>query len=382
LKKLFFLSLTLFVFKIAVAEPKSVRWTYKDDKNAEIHHVLAKIKGLTGIELSANQFMMVEDRNLATSRYTLLVQVAGGVPRRGLSIRIWTSLKTGEAIQIEARVESEAPKNVMAQLKSVLRLSSEQTMQVARATLAKHEDRLMKDVTFTNEWHDHNLVRVVTVKARRGIHTITISMSTQKVISHAYKEYPTSEEFSIPVQIYPIYEEVEGAPGKTLPRAASSLRYLKTSALRGGTNPFAELQTQRYLYDKYDPLLGLTVEGRKNGFWAMSYIKMLAAEIQSKMSKTNNSFENGVILQGRYATVNLHPAVAQKFNLKFTPAASAQFLPMWQEVAEGWEMIPSSAILGKPIMSLEEAWNRPAHRLANHDTATYINDGFDEMQVY
>jgi hypothetical protein len=45
-------------------------------------------------------------------------------------------------------------------------------------------------------------------------------------------------------------------------------------------------------------------------------------------------------------------------------------------------MVPSLAYAGKPLFSVDEAWNRPAQRLPDHDPAQYLNDGFDEIQVY
>jgi hypothetical protein len=38
--------------------------------------------------------------------------------------------------------------------------------------------------------------------------------------------------------------------------------------------------------------------------------------------------------------------------------------------------------LGRPMQSFEEAYQRPARRLADHNPTEYINDGFDELQVY
>lgn len=70
----------------------------------------------------------------------------------------------------------------------------------------------------------------------------------------------------------------------------------------------------------------------------------------------------------------------------FATSFSPQLKPDWKQVSvngeEAWEFIPYSSYLGKPLYSIEEAAERPATRLPDHNAAQYMNEGFDELQVY
>ncbi len=402
----FFTTAAAFVALTAPAAPQDVRWTGQDDTNPDFAHVLDVIRTKTNpsLSLSQNDFILLEDRDLATSHFTMLGETAGKVPMRGKVLRIWTSRTTGETIQIEARLDAPPPKAAMAALMTnggASPLTSRETVDLARNVVSTHlDDRRMGDVSWKDYWENNTLVRVVKVKAAHGTHTVTLSLLEKRVLDQKYEEFPQDDdggpgavpgqgvgEYSIPVQIYPIYEEVESTK-EILPRVASELRYIRSSVPRPASDPYAALRTQRYLDSKQDPILGLTIEGRKQGLWAMSFLKQTAWSIFLGLPLTDNTFsgKNGVALEGRYATVSLHPKVITAFKgIKFTPAISPVFKPDWVAQAEdpnAQEMIPTSSLHGKPVSSPEEALSRPAQRLPDHDPATYINDGFDELQIY
>src|SRR5690606_17309884 len=63
---------------------------------------------------------------------------------------------------------------------------------------------------------------------------------------------------------------------------------------------------------------------------------------------------------------------------------AAHFYPKWVEDAtlQEWEMIPGAAYFGLPMADSLSALNRSALRHPQHDPVTYINNGFDEVQVY
>jgi len=371
----------------AIAAPKFVRWTGEQDKNSDLSHVLDVIRAKTGLALSLTDLMLLEDRALATSHFTMLLQTAAKIPIRFQNIRIWTSPSSGEVIQVEARVDEPPPSNrVRFELRNSF-LSSARTMELLRSAVLNHpDDREMRSVDWMDYWEKNALIRVVKAKGRRGTHTIIISLAQKTVSQYSYQEYPQADELSIAAQIYPIYEEVEDE-GTLLPRVASELRYIKSKTAQPSADPYLALLSQRYPGKKSDPVLGLTVEGRKQGLWAMSYVRSQAAALLAQVPLSPNTFDSGkVVLEGRYATINLHPNVPAQFqNLSFTPQRSAQFKPDWKPMPENpeeWEMLPGSGVLGRPIASAEEAWNRPARRLPDHDPSSYINDGFDELQVY
>lgn len=377
------------------AAPETVRWTGKDDKNATLVHVLEVIRNKTGVELSQADFMLVETRKLATSQYLMLAQTSGGIPVNGLSVRIWTALNTGEVIQVEARIDGNPPAPKWSVRSAQKALSSELTMQLVRSALKNTEDPFIRKINWQDMYDNGQLVRLVKISGKRGKHRIWVGVEKKNILKQTYEEFPqadfsTEKLFSIPVQVYPIYEEVEGedhATSQTLPRIKSELRYLnKQVRVIRGENPLAPLKERRYYDYKFDPLLGLTAEGREQGYWAMSYLKDQAEKLFAELPVMENSFSNGgVILEGKYATVSLYPEIAKLPKLAFTPSPSAKFMPTFApipETPENEEMIPSLAIYGRPISSLEEAWNRPARRLADNDPVSYLNDGFDEIQVY
>lgn len=384
-----------FVFgAIAIAAPQTVRWTGKEDKNANLVHVLDVIRSKTGVELSQSNFMLVESRKLATSHFLMLAQTVGGMPIRGLSVRLWTSLTKGETIQIEATVDG-APAASGWTVKSVrAALSSTDTMELVRQVLKGTEDPSIRKISWTDMWEKGQVVRVVKVNSKRGKHRLVIGVEGKKLLDQAYEEFPQSDRvsensFSLPVQVYPIYEEPEGEilNQTLLPRISSELRYLNKSirvSLNG--DPLASLKNQRYIDSLFDPLKGLTLEGRQKGFWSMGYIRDQAEKLFSALPVVENSFNNGgVFLEGKYATVGLYPEVAKLPKLNFSPAISTHFRAEYVSMAEnpdGEEMIPAMAVYGRPLKSFDEAWNRSARKLEDNDPVSYLNDGFDEVQVY
>jgi len=377
------------------SNPQSVRWTGEEDKNSNLVHILEVIRNKTGVELSQANLMLVESRKLATSHYVMLAQTSGGIPLSGLSLRIWTSLSNGDAIQVEARVDGNVPLPTWSVRSAQEALGSESTMALVRRAIKNTDDPFVRKIKWQDMYDSGKLVRVVRLSGKRGKHKIIIGIAEKKVLKQSYEEFPQADlssinYFNVPVQIYPIYEEAEGEEhnqSATLPRVASELRYL-TRQIRviRGEDPLTLLKTKHYLDDMLDPLRGLTVEGREKGYWSMAYIKDQAEKLFSDLPQMENSFVNGgVILEGKYATVSLYPEIAKLPKLAFVPAPSAHFKPSFVPVPDNpdrEEMIPSVAIYGKPIMSLEEAWNRPARRLTDNDPVSYLNDGFDEIQVY
>lgn len=391
--------LGLLVSTQAFAAAKYVRWTGQEDPNAQLDHVLEVLSVKTSVAIKSGDFTLYEDRDLATSHFQNFAQKAAGVPLKGRMLRLWTDLKTGKLIQAEAHVEDESVvDSIRLQLFRLARsaddlnqaIPADQTMKIIRAAIAKTDDRLIQDVKYEDQWDQNRLVRSVKVKSRRGVHKLAISLLTQKVVAQSYSEFPQSDlaqdEFSLKASVFPIYEEVEGT-GKILKPVESELKYIHTVVSKPVADPYASMRSRKYLEAQYDPVLGETEEGRKEGYWAMSYLKREAAKIRAGMQSQENTYANGVILDGRYATISLHPAVTDKFKgLDFQPQSSVQFHPDWRQTfVEGgvaWEMVPTAAFLGKPITSAEEAAARPSRRLKDHDPVSYINDGFDELQVY
>jgi len=384
----------LLVNAVSIAQPQTVRWTGIEDKNSNLVHILDVIKSKTGIELSAADFMLVESRKLATSHYLMLAQTSGGLPLRGLSLRVWTSLANSETIQVEARIDATPNTSGWSAKAARAAISSTETMEIVRAALKNTDDPFIRKIKWQDMWEKGQVVRVVKVNGKRGKSTIVIGLVSKKVTAQSYEEFPQADlastgDFSIPVRVYPIYEVAEGddVNPTLLPRISSELKYLNRKIhVSTGGDPLAALKKQHYLDNMFDPLKGLTLEGREKGYWAMAYIKDQAEQLISALPTLDNSFENGgVFLEGKYATVSLYPEAAKFPKINFTPFLSAHFRPEFVPMvdnSEHEEMIPATAIYGRPLSYPEEAWNRIAQKLPDNDPATYLNDGFDEIQVY
>lgn len=385
-------SLAFLICAVGVAETKSVRWTGFDDKDASFARVLETLNSKTGFSLAAKDFKKIEERDLATSHYVYYAQVGNNVPLRRKSLQLWTERSNGQLIQAEATVDTPLAAEVLHRLAANSFLSSQATMRIVQNVVKTHlDDKAIRQVEWNDYWDNAQLIRAVTVKGKRGTHHIEIAINDGRLLSQTYEEFPQAntagEEFSIPVKVFPIYEEVEDQGGHLLPRIDSELGYVYKKVAAPDAKAYDAMKTQRYLDTKYDPLLGLTEDGRKAGFWSMAFLKDQAAALFQSLPLVDNTFDKGsVVLEGRYASINLEPKVPQAFKgLNFTPGVSSTFQPVYAPVAGqpgSEEMIPSTSLRGKPLANAAEALARPARRLPDHNAVSYLNDGFDEMQVY
>ncbi len=388
-----FLPLLLLSTLTLAAPPAThdARWTEKEDSNGELTHILQHLHTELGFTVGAADLILFEDRELATSHFQQWTQAAAGVPVHGNGLRIWTDRKSGATIQVEARLTDPAelkPLEHQFRAMTPARLASPALKSLVRTAIASHEDaRVQGWKSWKLEWRDGALVWVANVRARRGVHTVLVSPERGRVVGHRYTPFAQGE-FSLPARVYPIYEEVEGQPGTTLERVDASLKYLNTRVPVANDDVFGELRKKSYLEDTFDTVLGSTPSGQQQGFWSMLTVKADAAAIRGALPTRKNNFSSGgVLLDGRYATVSIHPnAIATLSGINFTSGWSAQLLPIWQPTTfngqDTYEMVPTGSRLGRPLLSKQDAYTRLAHRLANHDPATYLNDGFDEVQVY
>jgi hypothetical protein len=386
----------------AFAGQKSARWTAADDANGDLAHVVSVLNSKTGLQLQVSDFVSIEDLDLATSHFKYLAQAAAGVVIKGMSLRTWTDLKTGATIQVEALVD-DGKDNIAGRFRAHAGVTPtalinsqavrEGAMKLVRQALKGSDDSRIRSLDFRDVWVNGDLVREFTVKAAHGTHRISVSLAGLKLLNKNYEQYPQADaEYSAPIDIFQIYEETNDISQK-LDRIPSVLKYLYSKAVRVDTNPYVSMQDRQYTDVEFDPVLGMTDAGRAQGFWSMTYLKREALAIRATLPETDNFFnpdgsaatDKGVILEGRYATINLNPDAVAKFGpqLDFTPGVSAQMRPNWIENADGSsQMIPQSTFLGRPLASIADIVGRPARRLPDHDPATYLKDGFDEMQVY
>jgi hypothetical protein len=376
------------VFTSQLYAADTIRWTTENDSDGNFFHVLEVLKQKTGVDYSPDNFLLEDDRDLAFSHYRRYVQVKDNFPIHQKSLRIWTELKSDKTIQVEANLESPSNFSQFESLKNAVKptLTSEKTMALVHSALkAEIDSKKINGISWKDEWKNGQLRRFVKVRGNLGYHLLEISLNSKKVISHEYREFPQEDEFSLDALVFPVYEETDWH--NFTQRVPSKLLHLFRHVPAGGDDIYSPLQTEHFYGATFDPSLGLSPAGRAKGFWSMAYVKDEAAKIRAGLPMVPNDFAHGILLQGRYATVNIHPDALTKFGpWDFTPVHSTALFPKWIPATYNGqpdsEMVPSQAYQNKPIFSAEEVLNRPARRLPDHDPRQYMSDGFDEIQVY
>ncbi len=382
---------------------QSTRWTGAEDSEAHLEHVVSVINQKLNLNVQAADFQMIEERDLATSHFQTYFQIAGGIPLRGASLRLWLDPQNQKAIQIEAFVEDTPPAT-----KTFLSLGHHQILRqltkgkdpltiVRKWLRVNAEDKKIRSIKSTYYWMNAKLVREFTVKARLGTHQFLIDVQNNKLLKHQYQEFPNSdisEEFKVPARVYPIYDFADSDDGTQLIQQdlmPTNLKYLKSQYTQINEDPYSVLRNRKYTDAFADSFMATTAAGQAQGYWSSAMIKEQARSIIQGLRKTDNSFSNnGVVLDGRYATVSIHPDFVKSLGdqLPFAMKHSAQLHMSWNSVSTGdngeeqYEMIPGSGYLGKPLKNLADAWNRPAIQDPDNNPLTYLKQGFDEVQVY
>ncbi len=391
------LCLSFLIVPLSFAETYQKRFTFKDTNDASIETLLQVINHDTGLEFTAADFFSLEDRDLATSHYKMLMQTVAGVPVSGMSIRVWSDRKNGDLVQAEIALDTTAKTNSssMARKFSAARFNTkslgsarlgQHAFQMARAIVKNHpDDNTIHGFKSMDSWINGDLVRTVTIRGRRGEHTINISLFKNTVISSKYSEFPQADAdqfIDIDAKIYPIYEEAETSK-VILPRIMSKLKYVKTQIADVSSDPYVVLRSQKYADTMNDAFLAETALGQAAGYWSTPMVKRKAYALANTFPKKANAFESGLMLEGLYTSINYHPSALQGFpNIPFKLTPSSKFYPIYVETEAGVELIPGSGLKGKLINSPDEVLNRVARRLPDNNPETLIADGFDEVQVY
>lgn len=410
-------------------EAKITKGTMSPDLDA----LLVRASVDTRVNFSKNNVALIEARELATSNYKFYVQVVNGVPVDKTAVRIWSDKETGELILAEMHLNEEAQAKAPALIAkfnkakftsaALASLKLKQAInKIASEQVLKHRtDARIIGIKSKDVWRNGDLVRVVEVRARRGVHTIAVSLLQNKIVSKTYSEFPQSEAFhTLKANIFPMYEEVEGT-GQKLPFEVKELKYISKS-VPAAQDPLRGF-TKKYNDADYNTIRA-EIEGN---FWSQASMRKEVESYVAKLPTRENDLSSGLLLQGKYATINLHPDVRKKiagvnFDLKSGPNhvlgteyicdvdrdGSLTYADAMQcrnsagdllcdldgngevTVAEvnncptvsSALYLPRGGFYGKPITSQEEVMNRIPVRLPDHDAAQYINSGVDELQVY
>ncbi len=391
----FSVTASVLVFSVfAHAATHHIRWEQQFGLSGQIQPILRQLNQQPGFpQLTSSDFLEVENQILANYRFVTSLQLSQGVPVKGSMIRTWESLADGHLVLMEADIEDGAlvPARVAnmnkrgffaAQLKG--KLSKVDSLAIAQARILKTgSDRKIVKVSGQDQWNGSDLERVITVTGRSGVHTIIYSHLTGKVKSQSYREFP---EADLQAMVYPIYEETEvkRVMQQRVPVTLHNLNMYRRD-IQG--DPFAAAKTRRYFESMNDDLLGNTQDGQAQGYWSLNGVKQLINLIVRNLPAVPNTFENGgMLLEGKYATINLHPGVTKFTGVTVPLKPSERAMFDWQEsVLNGkpdYEMSILNSYKSQPLLDANSALNRVARRLPDHDPASYINDGFDEVQVY
>lgn len=366
----------------------------KGEMAADLKTLLLKASQDTGITFRADDFLLIEERELATSKFTMYVQMNSSIPVAKTAVRIWKDGETNELILAELHLDEKAQiqktflqskfnkaKFNLVAIKSK-QLSNAITAIVTREVSKHKTDSKVLSLKSKDQWENGDLVRVVEVRGRRGVHRISVSLLKNKVIQSTYMEFPQSEFVSLNANIFPIYEEVE-LTGEILPYEVKELKYIYSDIHDAGNDPLGTFGNNRYPESKYFPLLAETEIGQANGLWSQPLIRKKIEALTSKLPLRSNSFSNGVLLQGKYATINIHPAVKDTFkDIEFDLLPTTNSMLGWNLVDGAYEARPLVGIAGRPIFSQDDLLSRIPFRHPENDPTTYINSGVDEAQVY
>lgn len=388
--KLTLATLLLGAATLLQAQPAKIRWTAADDRDASFPHLVEKLKQQTRLEFGADDFRLDDDRDLAFTHYRRYDQVLKDVGIKGMAIRVWTDRQTGELVQVEAQVTSpmEEANSVAAEAAgSEVRMSK--AMALVHHKLSREEDHKLRSISSAKYWRNGHLVLAVTAKAHRGVHIYEVDALTLEILRHDYRPYATADgqalaeraEEGTLAQIFPVYEEYKG---QILPRKRVRLKHLLKWAVLPTEDPFSDLKAKHYLYSEHDVVEASTQAGRDKGYWSMPWLMGEMRDILAKMPKTHNVFRHGdVVLQGRYVNVSIYPEAFDQFSGVTLPRRLSPFaIYRYKDVGSDYELIPETSLLGRPLTSRTDAVHRDATRDPKHDPATYINAGFDEIQVY
>ncbi len=411
MKKTLLLATISLISSAYAYEAKITKGTMSPDLDA----LLEKARTETGVAFAKENIAIIEDRELATSNYKFYVQTSQFIPVEKTAVRIWSDKKTGELILAEMHLDEKSKKEEAEMAAKYKRakfspgaLKSKQLNlainKIASEQVSKHDtDKRILGLKSKDVWSNGDLVRVVEVRGRRGVHTIRVSLLRNKVISKTYMEFPQSEAFhTVKANIFPMYEEVEGT-GQKLPYEVKELKYINT-VVPDSANPLGDLARKVYAGNRYHGLLAETAIGQEYNFWSQASMRRDAEGVIAKIATRANDMSSGLLLQGKYATINIHPDVKEKisgvdFDLKNGhnhimgiaqngdcnrdgQVAEGEAASCGQEADGNVYGYVRPGLLGKAITSQEEVLGRIPVRHPEHDTTKYINSGVDELQVY
>lgn len=375
---------------VTSAKEINFRLTEKQDSNAQLSHLLEVLNQQTSINLSSADFVQLEEVTLATSQFTLWQQVYQGVAVKGKFLRRWVDPKNQKLIQFEATVSdlSELPtllqSRLLLQRKS--QISATESLDQVRALIANSEDSIVGKTNIAEEWVGKDILRQMDFHAKRGIHRVIFSLNKNQILSHTYREYPQVDSQEIAAKAFLIWEE-EGNGTPPVQPIPVTLKYLQNTIRRPTTDPYVELNQRRFLQDYLDPVKALDPVYQQQGYWSFPLLNSLIGTALQKWSDLPNTYgANGLVLHGTYASINVVPEAMEQFQgiqipKSFSPVANYDWVPTPEDKNKR-EMKVRAPYLGRVFNSQAEIDQLEIRRDPKHDPVYYLNNGFDQIQVY
>lgn len=371
------------------ADKLKIRWESNFALTDDLTTILRTINAENNLQLKLTDFVEIERRTLAGSKFSTYQQIYQGTPIQGTSLRAWSDLFDGHLIQMEAWLEEKTPtqrlKNTLFEKTNTVVPSETKLLETVLKKIKTMDDKKIISVKSRSLWLDSDLIREFTIVAKRGIYLVRISQNSRLIKSITYKTFP---RFDIPAEVYPLWEETENLkPQKRIP---VTLKNLLPTRKNMDKDPLSTLKSRSFLWSKHDELKARTQEGLAAGYWSLSWLQQLTNSLTTLAPDTGNGFSDGhsFFLVGKYATIQLDPSATTKFkNINFPLKISSRLQTNYFTIpsSNGTEENAIKLIdtyLGKPLENETSALSREAHRLPDHNVETYLNEGFDEVQVY
>jgi len=392
-RKLMALSLGALLSTPVMAEIAKVRVTNVGTSITNNMQIIGLINARLGTRLSFSDFQPVERVELATSKFEMLVQMRAGKPIVESRLRIWRN-KQNQIIAIEAHIDRPSVTGFGFVQRSTERFlqpqyldnaqNLERQQELVKKAIARHHDNQVVEIKHEDAWEKDRFVRIFTATGERGVHTMNYGHVEGRLVSARYQEHHQAEIAPVPALGYRVYEQNWYNPAEAMSPEVLELKYLNDKTVAQDSDPYQALTGRNFLRSMYDEQRGSTQEGIQQGFWSYALLNAMGEEAARKMVVVDNSFSGakGLVLDGRYVSINIHPSAKKYFQnaglpLVYSANIQQDMVSFMGQVALSFK----TALLGRTYPSAEALMTTPV-RHETHSVSEYIKDGVDQVQVY
>lgn len=378
------------------AEIRKVRLTTFADAK-DFSQLYPNVNAALGTSFTNADFSIGEQVPLKDMLFLHLLQMRAGQPVEDAALRLWIGAD-GAIIALEGYLDRPTNKSARSILngsmaaylrKSYLAKKENLDRQesLVRASMQGHADAVIADYEYEDRWKGDDFQRVFTAKGKRGFHELRYSHKAQAIVAHSYKPFHQVDELEpIPALAFKVYEQsYDSSNPELLPAEPVTLKYINAQTTTWSEDPFASVNSKTYsLLENAETLAqyGFPVE---LATWSFQALAASITQAQQALVKVANGFEgpHGLVLDGRYVNVTVHPDATAKL-----PEASASWL-FADQFAGSQVTLPGGAPGVKVqthrrslTFKAPEALLVPPVRHPEHALAAYVNEGADQIQVY